>query len=299
MKNNNTVLVVGSIGIDSITTPFDKAADFLGGSATYASLGASFFSKPIMLSSCGTDVPKGSLDKIAQAGVDVSHILKAGKTFRWHSQYDLNGNVTTLKTQFEGTTDKFPEVPKPHPAFVLLANHNPEIHLKILDSLTPGTFVLADTMEFWLNTQLDKVMQVIKRVNALSVTEAEAKQIVKTPNTIVAGRFLLEQGPEFVCLKKGEHGVLLFSKNGLFSVGAYPLEEVVDPTGAGDSFAGALIGYLSKNQKIAYKTIKEAVVWAAAVASVTSEKIGPAALFSLNQNQIKERFNAIIQLHQL
>ena len=259
------VLIFGSIGIDTIETPYGKEKNILGGSATYGALAASYLTKPIILATCGIDVAKNELKILENNSINTKHLLRDGKTLRWHGKYDQDGHVQTIFTQLDGLTNKIPTIPKNPPKFLLLGNHNPEYQLGILKQLPKDTFTIADTIELWINTKREKVKQVLSQVDAVSITDTEAKMIAGTQNTILAGKFMLSLGgnKRFVVIKKGEHGALVFFaekvhlRNGLFRAGespifsipGYPLEVVKDPTGAGDSLAGGLISYLAYQNK--------------------------------------------------
>lgn len=275
------VLIVGSIGIDTIETHDEIEKDIFGGAATYASLAASYLSQPIILATCGTDATKKQIDDLEKFGIDTNHILKDGKTFRWYARYDKQGTAHTLKTELDGVTNKFPQVMSNPPKFALLANHNPEIHLKVLSQLDTDTFTLADTIEFWIDAMPKKVKQVFSKVDALSITEAEAKKLAGTHNTILAGKYMLSLGKKkFVVIKKGEHGAITFfpSTNSeqvdIFFSPGYPLENVKDPTGAGDSLAGGVISYLAYHNTIDCSKIKKAVVYGSMISSYVAENIG-------------------------
>lgn len=296
IKEIPKVLVYGSIGIDTIETPYGKEKDILGGSATYASLAASYLSQPIILATCGTDVTKNELNVLEKNNIITDHLLRDGKTLRWHGQYNQDGNVQTISTQLDGLTDKIPTIPKNPPKFLLLGNHNPDFQLGILKQLPKDTFTIADTIELWINTKHEKVKQVLSRVDAVSITDAEAKMLAGTQNTILAGKFMLSLNPKskFVVIKKGEHGALTFFKNGsMFFSPGYPLEVVKDPTGAGDSLAGGLLSYLAYLGKTDEKTVKDGIIYGSMISSFVAENIGTKYREVTSYNNIIKRVGEV------
>lgn len=301
------LIVTGSVGLDTVTTPFGKRAEQIGGSATYAALAASKFARVGMVSIVGVDFNADTLSWLASQ-VDTEGVEISGKTLRWTAKYEYTmEEAETLDTKLNNIVDYVPELPEHFASvpFHLLANLDPDKQLKVIEQIkSPQHFIAADTMNFWIANKKDSVIKVLKHINLLVLNEGEARQLFATPNLIKAGHAALSLGPEFVIIKKGEHGALLFSNRGLFSIGGYPLETVTDPTGAGDSFAGALMGFLANqyqeaaNLSINEPMVRKGLVTASAVASFTAEGFGPEILTKATINDIKERYDVFKQLHQ-
>lgn len=301
------LVITGSIGLDDVQTPFGVSRNQVGGSATYAALAACKFARVGLVSIVGADFNAETLAWLAQR-IDTEGVQIKGKTLRWKAKYEYNmEEAQTLETQLNNIVDFMPALPD-HFAkvpFHLLANLDPEKQLQVIDQLkNPHRFIAADTMNFWIENKKPVLLKVIKRINMLVINEGEARQLFETPNLVQAGQRALQLGPEFVVIKKGEHGALLFSNRGVFSVGGYPLETVTDPTGAGDSFAGAVMGFLANqyqdatNLSINEPMVRKAVVTSCAVASFTTEGFGCDILSKSTLTDIKERYEIFKRLHQ-
>jgi len=244
-----SVFVVGSVALDTVKTPFEEHADLLGGSASYAAVGASFFSPVNMVGVVGDDFPEEHVEFFKSRKIDLTGLqIVAGKTFRWSGEYMLDMNVRETRSVALNVFEHFnPVLPASYkkPSLALLANIGPNLQNHVLDQMERPKFVIADTMDLWINIALDELKRLLKRVDMLILNDSEARQLTQETSLIKAGMKIQAMGPKFVALKKGEHGCLLFGENGdFFSCSAYPLEDVHDPTGAGDTFAGGLAGHL-------------------------------------------------------
>src|SRR6266446_6378011 len=246
-----SVLVVGSTALDTIKTPLRESPRLLGGSASHAAVACSFFAPVRLVGVVGDDFPKRYIRLYRRRGIDLEGLQTAtGKTFHWAGEYEVNmNNRRTLKTElgvFETFTPSLPEAYRRTP-FVLLANIAPALQHHVLNQMRRPRFVVADTMDLWLNIALDDLLKLLRRVDLLILNDSEARQMTGDTSLIRAGRAIRRMGPRYVAVKKGEHGALLFGPDDFFSCGAYPLEDIHDPTGAGDTFAGGLAGYLAAN----------------------------------------------------
>ncbi len=294
---SSSVLVVGSIALDTVKTPVEEHADLLGGSASYASVSASFFSPVNLVGIVGDDFPKAHLDYFSSRKIDLEGLqVVPGKTFRWSGEYmwDLNTRETRSVelNVFEHFTPELPDAYRATP-FVLLANIAPSLQSHVLDQMQRPSFVIADTMDLWINIALDDLKALIARVDMLILNDGEARQLTGETSLVKAGRKIQEMGPRFVALKKGEHGCLLFGENAqFFSCAAYPLEDIHDPTGAGDTFAGGLAGYLASTceGEVKFEDLRKAVVWGSVLASFNVEAFSLERLRSLTQSDIDERY---------
>ena len=293
-----SVLIVGSIALDTVKTPIAEQADLLGGSASYAAVSASFFSGVNLVGVVGDDFPKEHIDYFASRNVDLAGLqVVPGKTFRWSGEYhwDLNTRETRSVelNVFEHFTPTlaagYAETP-----FVLLANIAPALQLHVLDQMSKPRFVIADTMDLWINTAKPELLYLLKRVDMLILNDSEARELTGLTSLIKAGRAIQAEGPKYVAVKKGEHGCLLFAPDGFFSCPAYPLEDIHDPTGAGDTFAGGLAGYLAANcqpeGEITFEQLRSAVVYGSVMASFNVEAFSLERLRSLTTGQIEERY---------
>lgn len=287
------ILTVGSIALDSVKTPFGEVEEVLGGSASYFSLSASFFSSVGIVGVVGADFPEKYLNLLKERGVDTTGIkVVPGKTFRWKGYYDYNLNVAhSIDTQLNVFEDFEPEVPESmrRPEILFLANIHPALQLKVLKKVDYTSMVLCDTMDHWIRDERRILMEVIKKVNGVIINEGEARMIAEEYNVVKAARMILGMGPEFVVIKRGEYGAMFFNKETLFYVPAYPLEVVFDPTGAGDSFAGGVCGFLAHTGSRDIDTLKKAIVFGSAVASFTVERFSVERLVSISQEHILER----------
>lgn len=291
-----SILIVGSVGLDTVETPFDKVKDALGGSATYLSLAASYFTGPInFVGVVGEDFSKDYIKLLENHNVDLEglQIVEGGKTFRWSGKYhyDLN-NRDTLSTELNVFENFDPQLPERYKksSHVVLGNIQPELQLKVLDQLGNPKFVVCDTMNLWIETTKEKLLEVLKRVDVLIINDSEARLLTKEPNLIKAAAMIREMGPKFLIIKKGEHGALLFGNDTVFSAPAYPMENIYDPTGAGDSFAGGFAGYLHKTSDFSFENMKRAVIYGSTMASFCVEKFSTKGLEELSTLLIHSRF---------
>jgi len=288
------VLIVGSIGLDTIETPFGAVQEVLGGAASYAATAASFFSEVRMVGVVGEDFPAEHLNFFRGREIDLAGIQRTpGKTFRWSGYYQFDMNQAhTLATHLNVFEHFRPAIPSEYAEtpYVFLANIDPDLQLAVLDQVKSPKFVLADTMNFWIDGKRDRVLEVIKRVDAITLNDAEARQLCATTSLVNAGRQLLAMGPQVVIIKKGEHGALLFTPRDYFAAPSFPLEEVHDPTGAGDTFAGGVIGYLAFTDDIGSETIRKAVVYGTVLASYAVEDFSLSRLARLESGEVMVRY---------
>jgi len=290
-----SVLVVGSIALDTIKTPLEEHADLLGGSASYASIAASFFGGVNLVGVVGDDFPEAHIELFRTHGVDTEGLqITPGKTFRWSGEYlwDLNTRETRSVelNVFEHFSPELPESYRDTP-FVLLANIAPALQHHVLDQISNPKFIVADTMDLWIDIARDELVSLLGRVDMLILNDGEARQLTGETSLIRAGRKIREMGPSHVAIKKGEHGCLLFSTEGFFSCPAYPLEDIHDPTGAGDSFAGGLTGYLAAHaDSITFDHLRRAVVYGSTLASYNVEKFSLERLKTVTLDEIASRY---------
>lgn len=289
-----SVLVVGSIALDSVETPFGKRDDVLGGSATIFSTAASFYAPVQLVGVVGEDFPQEHVDFLGSRGVDLSGLVRSpGKTFRWKGRYgfDLN-EAHTLDTQLNVFGDFRPELPGPFrsPDLLFLGNIHPELQGRVIDQIEKRPRLVAmDTMNFWIDGFRDELLKTLARVDMLFVNDAEARQLAGEHNVIKAARAILAMGPKRVVIKRGEYGVLLFGEDHVFAAPAYPLEEVFDPTGAGDSFAGGFMGYLARHPEITADRLRQACVTGTTMASFCVEQFSLDRFRELTQDEIAGR----------
>jgi sugar/nucleoside kinase (ribokinase family) len=297
-----SLLVVGSLALDTIETPFGKAERALGGSATYISVAASYFIQPVRLVGVvGGDFPKEDIEFLKEKEIDIEglQIIEDEKTFFWHGRYnfDLNSRES-LATDLNVFADFDPVIPDQfkRSTYLCLGNINPELQLKVLSQVEKPRLVVADTMNFWIEGKHKALMEVMKLVDVFIINDSEAREIAREANLIKAAKKIQEIGPKTLIIKKGEHGALLFCENDLFAAPAYPLESIYDPTGAGDTFAGGFIGYLAKTEDLSYENMKRAVIYGSTVASFTVESFSLDRIKDLSAFEIKDRFNEFKQL---
>lgn len=294
----NEVLIVGSVALDSVETPTGKIENALGGAATYGSVAASLFSPVNLVGVVGADFPEEHLAFLKNRKIDLAglQIVEGGSTFRWKGDYheDLNQAVTheTHLGVFEHFEPKLPEHYR-DADFVFLANINPELQLQVLEQVRAPKLVLCDTMNLWINIAREHVIEIFKRVDIAVLNDGEAKMLTELDNVIEAGRALQKLGPKHVVIKKGEHGALMFSDDEIFSAPSFPLQKVVDPTGAGDSFAGSLIGYLAQSGDLSRENLRRAIVTGSVVASTTVQDFSLAALKSLTREEVERRYEVV------
>ncbi len=297
-----SVLVVGSVALDSIETPFGSAKSALGGSATYISAAASYFTAPIRLVGVvGGDFPKSGIDFLESRGVDLEglEVIKDGKTFHWSGKYhyDLN-NRDTLATHlnvFEKFDPKIPDKYKKS-TYVCLGNIDPVLQRRVLEQIDRPRLVICDTMNFWIEGKNAELRETLKNIDVVILNDSEARLLSKEPNLIKSARVIRTMGPKIVIIKKGEHGALLITEQTVFSAPAYPMENIFDPTGAGDTFAGGFVGWLGKTDDLSEENLKRAVIYGSAMASFCVEKFSVDGLADLTHLQIQDRFRAFREL---
>ena len=297
------VAVVGSIGLDTIETPHHRREEILGGSASFACAAASFFSRVGMVGIVGTDFPAACTDLFDHFSIDLKGLQVAeGRTFRWSGVYEANmDNRETLSTDLNVFADFLPDVPAEYRGapFVFLANISPDLQLHVLDQIESPRFVAADTMDLWINVAHGPLGEVIKRVDMLMMNESEARHYTGVHNLVQAAHLLLVDGPAYVLIKKGEHGSILFSEHEMFVMPAFPLREVTDPTGAGDSFAGGFIGALADAGEVTPETLRTALVCGNILASFGVEAFSLEKFHLLERLQIDERISAFKEMTQI
>lgn len=296
------LLVVGSLGLDTVETPFDKVEDALGGSATYISLSASYFGGPVeIVGVVGSDFPKEYIKIMEDHEVDVEglQIVEGGKTFKWSGKYHYDLNVRdTLLTELNVFQDFNPVIPDKFKKskYICLGNIDPVLQSKVLDQMEAPQFVVCDTMNFWIEGKKAELLQLLPRVDVLIINDSEARLLAHEPNLIRAARKIRELGPKILIIKKGEHGALLFVEDIVFSAPAYPMETIFDPTGAGDSFAGGFTGYLYKTRDLSPDSLKRAVIYGSTMASFCVEKFSTKGLEDLSYLQIQDRYREFMML---
>ncbi len=301
----NKLLIVGTVAFDAIETPFGKTDKILGGAGTYIGLSASFFNlKSSIVSVVGDDFPQEYLEMLEKRGIDISglEIVKGGKTFFWSGRYhnDLNSR-DTLATELNVLADFQPKVPENFrdADVVMLGNLHPLVQSSVLDQMsTQPKLVVLDTMNFWMNCALTELLDVIKRVDVITINDEEARQLSGEYSLVKAAAKIHTMGPKYVVIKKGEHGALLFHNKEVFFAPALPLEEVFDPTGAGDTFAGGFAGYLTQSENISFDNMKNAIIYGSNLASFCVEKFGTERMEHLDREEVLSRlrqFRALTQ----
>lgn len=287
-----SLMVVGSVALDTIRTPFGEAKEILGGSASHASYAASFFAGAGIVGIVGKDFPE-MYRSLLKEKVDLSGLqAAAGRTMRWHAYYEYDMNhAHTVKTELNVLKKFKPHVPASYRKcrHVFLANNDPDIQLKIIRIVKKSTIIL-DTMNRWIENKKDRLMEAIEKTDILLLNESEARQLFQTTNIITAGNRALRLGPKACIIKKGEHGVLLLTEKRIFSLPGYPLENVKDPTGAGDAFGGGFCGYLAKTRDTSEDVLRKAVVYGSALASFNVEDFSLNRLTNLSFSEIEKRY---------
>lgn len=298
-----SLLVIGTVAYDAIETPFGKTDKIVGGAASFISLAASYYYPNIhLVSVIGDDYEQNFLKLLQSKGVNLSGLqIKQGeKSFFWKGKYHIDMNSRdTLDTQLNVLSNFDPIVPEAakNAEFVMLGNLMPSLQMKVLNQLSRRPkLVMMDTMNFWMETAMDDLLKVMKEVDILTINDEEARILAKTPSLRKAATQILKMGPKILIIKKGEHGALLFYKDEVFFAPALPLEEVFDPTGAGDSFAGGMIGYLARTNDLSFENLKRAIIVGSAMASFTVEKFGTEALQHLTPIQIHNRIQEFVKL---
>ena len=300
LNNNSALLVVGSVALDSVETPFGKAENVLGGSGTFFSAAASLLTPVQLVGVVGSDYPMAQLDALAKRGVDLAGVERAeGSSFRWRGRYrhDLN-SAETIETHlgvFSHFSPKIPAQFKTAP-FVFLANIDPRLQLDVLRQVERPKLVACDTMNFWIESRRADLVELLKHVDLITLNDGEARQLTDEANLVKAARWILARGPRHVIIKKGEHGAFMFTKDSVFFAPAYPLESVFDPTGAGDSFAGGFMGYLAKSGDTSEANLRRAMIYGAALGSFAVEKFSIERLLELTPADIATRVAEFKQL---
>lgn len=300
-----SLLVVGTVAFDAIETPFGKTDKIVGGAASYIALASSYFTKEInIVSVVGDDFPQEFMDTLRGQGVNLDglQIKKGEKSFFWSGRYhnDMNSR-DTLDTQLNVLADFDPIVPEAYKNcdFLMLGNLMPVVQQKVLDQLTKRPkLIVLDTMNFWMDIAMPELMETLKGIDVLTINDSEARQLSGEYSLVKAAQKILAMGPKVLVIKKGEHGALLFNKDEVFFAPALPLEDVFDPTGAGDSFAGGFIGYLAKTKDISFENMKRAIIFGSAMASFTVEKFGTERLIGLSQKDVDDRVQEFVDLVQ-
>src|ERR1700674_900406 len=290
-----SVLIVGSIALDTVKTPVEEHADLLGGSASYAALGASFFSPVKLVGIVGNDFPASEFDFWKSRQIDSEGVQQVtGKTFRWSGEYAWDMNTRETRSVALNVFEHFrPELPESYREtdFVLLANIAPALQAHVLDQMKRPRFVVADTMDLWIETTRVDLDALLPRVDLLILNDSEARELTKETSLINAGRKIRKSGLKYVAIKKGKHGALVFSDDEFFSCGAYPLEDIHDPPGAGDTFAGGMAGYLAGNvKKVSFTDLRKAMIYGSVLASFCVEAFSLERLRNLTMDQINERY---------
>lgn len=298
-----SLVAVGTVAFDDIETPFGRAEKVVGGACTYIALAASYFVTPVrIVSVVGGDFPQEMLDNLKNRGADLEglQVRPNEKSFFWAGKYyrDLNTR-DTLDTQLNVLADFDPVLPETyrHAEFLMLGNLTPQVQMRVLDQLQRRPKLVAmDTMNFWMNTAMSDLLQVLKRVDVLTINDEEARQLSGEHSLVKAAKIIHQMGPKFLIIKKGEHGALLFHGDDLFYAPALPLAEVADPTGAGDTFAGGFMGWLAKTGDISMENMRRAVIYGSAMASFCVEKFSVERLQELNSELIESRIKQFADL---
>lgn len=301
----NKLLIVGTVAFDAIETPFGKTDKILGGSAPFIGLSASKLGvDSAIVSIVGEDFPEDYITLFEQHNINTSaiEIIQGEKTFFWSGRYHNDMNTRdTITTDLNVLTKFNPVVPKDYTgaSVVVLGNLSPGDQSKVIDQMTnDNALIILDTMNYWMDNTFNELLQVLKRVDVITINDEEARQLTGESSLVVAARKIHLMGPRFVVIKKGEHGALLFNNHNVFFAPALPLEEVFDPTGAGDTFAGGFVGFLAKTNDFSFENMKKAVVYGSAMASFCVEKFGPERMLNLSSKEIFNRLQAFKTLTQ-
>ena len=294
-------LVVGSVGLDDIITPYMKGERILGGSASYASLAASYYAPVQMVGVVGNDFNDTLVHRLERRGIDLEGLKRdqSGPTFYWKGEYQENFNHReTLDIRLNVFEKYRPDLPESykHTNYVMLGNIEPDLQIHVLNQLNSNAFIIADTIELWIETKREDFLSLTKRVDCLVIDDSEAKLLTEEINAIEAGRKLLDLGTKMAIMTRGEHGAYLFHPDGIFAMPAYPVTELQDPTGAGDSYAGALLGYLAAADRTDFDALKQAMLYATVTASLTVESFSCDSLESAGSAKIKERYHELVRM---
>jgi len=289
-----SLLVVGSVAFDSVKTPFGEADEVLGGSATYFATSASYFTEVRMVAVVGEDFPESHFQFLKERGIDTDGVERQpGRTFRWRGEYGFHLNeAKTLETQLNVFETFHPKLPAAYSdsTFVFLGNIDPELQLDVLRQVKGPKLVACDTMNYWIEGKREALLKTLKEVDILMINDGEARELAKEFNLVGVARKILAMGPKILVIKRGEYGALMFNGQTMFAAPAFPLESIFDPTGAGDSFAGGFMGYLSKNGEVNDVTIRQAVIYGSAMASFNVEAFSLDRLRSLKADDITSRY---------
>ncbi|HEX8725615.1 MAG TPA: PfkB family carbohydrate kinase [Gemmatimonadaceae bacterium] len=289
----HAVLVVGSVALDSVETPFGKADNVIGGSANFFSASASHLAQVRVVGVVGNDYPMDQLEPLIRRGVDFAGVEAAdGPSFRWRGRYRHDLNVAeTLETHlgvFSNFRPRIPEQFRDTP-FVFLGNIDPRLQLDVLDQVREPRLVACDTMNFWIESRRPELLTLLQRVDAITLNDGEARQLTEQFNLVKAARWIMDRGPKLVIIKKGEHGAFMFTPASVFFAPAYPLEEVFDPTGAGDSFAGGFMGYVAHTGDVSEDSLRRAVIYGSAMGSFAVEKFSVDRLLEIAPSDVDRR----------
>jgi len=287
------LIIVGSIGLDDVKTPFGEKTSVLGGSTIYASFAASFFTNPGVVSIAGKDFPEEHKKLLTNRNIDIGGIEFKGKTFRWEGRYEYDMNeAKTLKTELNSLTEFSANLPEHYKddKFLFLGNIDPILQLKVIGQATNPKFIAMDTMNFWISSKKETLIEAIKKVDLLLINDGEARQLFNTVNLLKAAEEALKLGPKYVIIKKGEHGALLFTDDTHFNAPGYPLEVLKDPTGCGDSFAGGMMGYLAKTNNLSESNIRKAIIYGSVIASFNAEDFSLERQKRLTNDEIEQRY---------
>ncbi len=300
-----SILVVGSLAFDDIETPFGRSDNTLGGSSTYIALSSSYFSDEVKLVGVvGNDFMDDHFRLLHNSGIDTKgiQVIDSGKTFRWSGRYHYDMNTRdTLDTQLNVFADFDPHIPAQYreSKFVCLGNIDPELQMKVLDQVSDPDLVILDTMNFWIEGKPEELKKTLEKVDIFILNDSEARLLSGDPNLVKSARLIRNMGPKTLIIKKGEHGALLFTDNGIFAAPAYPLESIYDPTGAGDTFAGGFLGHLARAEEINETELRKAVLYGSAMASFCVEKFGTEKLASLELLEIEDRYQSFLDLSKI
>ncbi len=298
MRVTHTALltVFGTMALDTTRTPFRTEVRILGGAATFASVSASMFTRTSMVAAIGSDMPDENLAALRAKGIDTKGVVtvQGGKTFHYDSSFDYNlSNRTTNKTELNVIADFEPVIPEEYAKseYVYLANNDPKQNIKILQLFDRPRLVACDTIEYWIEQDRDGVVRMMEKTDIVVINDSEARLLCKEMNLARCARKILSFGPKFAVIKKGEHGAILFSQDGqVFPASAFFLDEIVDPTGAGDSFAGGFMGHIARRGKMDFRTVKEAVIYGNVMGSFAVEDFGVRKLFAITVEDVEERY---------
>ena len=295
-----SLLVVGSIALDTVETPFGRVDDAVGGTAVYCGVGASYFTSVRLVGVAGQDFPETELDYLRQRGIDLEGVeIKSGESFRWGGKYGLDLNTReTLFTHlnvFEAFKPSLPDRYRDTP-YVFLGNIGPDLQLEVLDQMKQPRFVAMDTMNYWIERTPEDLARVLERVDALLVNDSEARQLAREPNLVKAARRINKMGPKIIVIKKGEHGAMMITSEKFFWAPAYPLENVFDPTGAGDTFAGGFMGYIARTENVDDRVLRQAVIYGSTFASFVVENFSLERIRDISKDEIHQR---IAEIHSM